>query len=257
MAYFTVKFNSTALNRPAVFDMFIPNDHIPSNAEYAKRPMKTLYLLHGYSMSGWNWVPQPLAEKYNFAVVAPSGDNSFWLDGAATGRKYCTFVGKELPDYVTKTFGLSDKPEDNAVLGLSMGGFGALHTALKYPERFGMAGAMSSALIVHEVAKMKSGDGNGHANYDYYRECFGEPSEVLNSESNPEFLVDKLLSEGKKFPEIYMSCGTEDFLLNENRAFHKFLDDRGVAHEYIESAGNHNFDFWNEYTAKFIEKMFS
>ena len=80
MAYFTVKFNSSSLNRPAVFDMFIPNDRIPTNAEYAKRPMKTLYLLHGYTMSGWNWVPDYLPEKYNFAVVAPNGDNSFWLD---------------------------------------------------------------------------------------------------------------------------------------------------------------------------------
>lgn len=257
MAYFTVKFNSTALNRPAVFYMFIPNDRFPVSAEYSKRPMKTLYLLHGYTMSGWNWVPELLAEKYNFAVVAPSGENSFWLDGAATGHKYCTFVGKELPDYITKTFGLSDKPEDNALLGLSMGGFGALHTALKYPERFGKAGAMSSALIVREVAKMKPGDGNGHANYDYYRECFGEPSEVLNSEANPEYLIEKLLNEGKKLPEIYMSCGTEDFLLNENRAFHKFLTEKGVAHEYIESAGNHDFTFWSEYTAKFVERMFA
>jgi hypothetical protein len=33
----------------------------------------------------------------------------------------------------------------------------------------------------------------------------------MESGNNPETLVDKLLSENKKMPEIYMSCGTEDF----------------------------------------------
>lgn len=33
----------------------------------------------------------------------------------------------------------------------------------------------------------------------------------MESANNPETLVDKLLSENKKMPEIYMSCGTEDF----------------------------------------------
>ena len=36
------------------------------------------------------------------------------------------FVGVELPDYCTKTFGFSDKPEDNFHWSLSMGGFGAI-----------------------------------------------------------------------------------------------------------------------------------
>ena len=66
------------------------------------------------------------------------------------------------------------------IMGLSMGGFGALHTAFAYPETFGKVAALSSALIVHEVAGMSEGQGNATANYEYYRECFGETSEVLN-----------------------------------------------------------------------------
>ena len=85
-----------------------------------------------------------------------------------------------------------------------MGGFGALHTAFAYPETFGKVAALSSALIVHEVAGMSEGQGNATANYEYYRECFGETSEVLNSRNNPEFLIDELQREGKNIPDIFM-----------------------------------------------------
>ena len=53
-----------------------------------------------------------------------------------------------------RTFGLQISAENTGIMGLSMGGFGAIHTALAYPDRFGKIGAMSSALIVHEVAGM-------------------------------------------------------------------------------------------------------
>ena len=55
-----------------------------------------------------------------------------------------------------------------------MGGFGALHTGLAYPDTFGKVAALSSAFIHHEVAKMEPGGGNSVANYEYYRQCFGD-----------------------------------------------------------------------------------
>jgi len=248
MADLTVKYFSAALNRTVTFGMYIPDG--------ASRPMKTLFLLHGYTMSGFNWLPAGVADKYGFAVVYPDAENSFWLDRASTGHKYCTFAGKELPDFVNRTFGLANDAADTYIMGFSMGGFGALHTAFTYPERFGKTAALSSALIVHEVAGMKPGSDNGHANYEYYREVFGEPSCVLAGSANPETLVDRLLAEGKRLPDIYMSCGTEDFLLENNREFHRFLESRGVPHVYRESPGVHDFTFWHRYAAEFAEAMF-
>ncbi len=261
MAYFTIKLYSNSLCRGTSFEMIIPNDKRDpapwdNDASKEEKPMRTLFLLHGYTGSAWSWIPEELAAKYNVALVMPNGENGFWLDGRSTGHKYCTFIGEELPNYINKTFGLDMSPENLGVLGFSMGGFGALHTALAYPERFGKAGAMSSALIVHGVADMKEGEGNDVANYDYYNECFGNPAEVLTSENNPETLVDKLIRENKKLPDIYMCCGTEDFLLGPNRDFHSFLESRNVDHVYKESKGGHDFVFWNEYSEKILEWMF-
>ena len=79
-------------------------------------------------------MPEYLSDKYNFAVVIPSGENSFWLDGRSTGHQFCKFVGEELVDYVRRVFRLAKDGSETYIMGLSMGGFGALHTAFAYPE---------------------------------------------------------------------------------------------------------------------------
>lgn len=260
MAYYTIKMFSNSLVRPTTFEMFLPNDiraDVPhEESVYAKRRMKTLFLLHGYTGSAGNWVPEYLAEKYNFAIVMPSGENAFWLDGLSSGHKFCTFLGEELVGYIRKTFGIAANADETYIMGLSMGGFGALHTAFAYPDVFGKVAALSSALIVHDIAHMKEGEDNGVANYAYYHECFGDLETVEESDNNPEVLVKRLKESGRKIPEIFMSCGTEDFLLENNRRMHGFLESIGVEHTYLESKGEHNMEFWSEYAVKFSELMF-
>lgn len=255
MAYYRIDYFSNALHRGTSFEMLIPND-LPEGMPEPEKPMKTLFLLHGYTGKAGNWVPDDLPVKYNFAIVMPSAENSFYLDGLSTGHAFQTMVGIELVDYVRKTFGLAQKPEDTFIAGLSMGGFGALHTGLAYPDRFGKIGALSSALIVHEVATMKPGQGNPVANYEYYRECFGDPATAAERDCNPEVLARKLKAEGKAIPGIYMACGTEDFLIENNRAFHRFLEDEKIPHEYHEGKGIHDMVFWSEYIRKAVEWMF-
>jgi len=260
MSNIKVEFYSNSLARPTAFEMYIPNDFRaditrPHNAHY-DRDCKTVFVLHGYTGWGKGWdAVYEQAEKYNFALVFPSAENSFYLDYEATGGKYQTFVGSELVEYLRKTFGLCRSKEDTFISGLSMGGFGALHTGLAYPETFGKIAALSSALIVHGISGMKPGGQNEVANYYYYRNCFGDLDNVVKSDNNPETLVEKLIKQGKNPPGIFMACGTEDFLLEENRRFHNFLIKHNVNHEYFESKGSHDMTFWNEYFAKGFEWM--
>ena len=260
MSNIKVEFFSNSLVRPVAFDMFIPNDSrndIPrQHNPYYDRNCKTVFVLHGYTGwgKGWNSLYE-LAEKYNFALVFPSGENSFYLDSEATAGKYGTFIGSELIEYIRKTFGLCCTKEDTYISGLSMGGFGALHVGLSYPETFGKILALSSALIVHGISGMKPGENNGVANYFYYRNFFGDLENLIESDKNPETLVTKLIQQKKEVPKIYMACGTEDFLLDENRRFHKFLTANKINANYFESSGGHDMMFWNEYFAKGFEWM--
>ena len=251
MAYFRIEYYSKALRRETSFEVMIPCD--PREGMPAPEgPMRTLFLLHGYTGKAGNYVPFDLPYKYNFAIVMPSAENSFYLNGLSTGHAFQTLVGEELVEFVRKTFGLAGDPANTGIAGLSMGGFGALHTGLAYPRTFGKIGAMSSAFIHHEVAQMKPGQGNEVANYDYYRECFGEPALLEESDNNPETLIRKLKAAREKIPEIYMACGTEDFLIENNRAMHRFLEAEGVPHEYHEGPGIHDMVFWTEYIQKIV-----
>ena len=254
MAYYRIEYFSKALCRQTSFEMLIPND--PREPKEDK-PMSTLFLLHGYTGKAGNWVPEYLTEKYNFAIVMPNGENGFYLDGLCTGHAFQTLVGVELVNYVRKTFNLARTPKDTFIAGMSMGGFGALHTALAYPETFGKAAGLSSALIVHGIAHMKPGEGNGVANYDYYHECFGDLETVEERDCNPEVLALKRKKAKKKLPELYMACGTEDFLIEPNRELHRFLEAHKIKHEYHESKGVHDMAFWSEYIVKAIDWMFT
>lgn len=262
MAVGIFDFFSDNLRRCVTFRIILPND-VPKEWKegnpHFDRPMKTLLLLHGYSGACSDWMNgsliSDLANKYNLAVICPSGENSFYLDGKETGRKYASYVGEELLQYAVKTFGLSDKMEDTFVGGLSMGGFGAIHTGLFYNHTFSKIFALSSALIMHEVEKMTPGSDNGVANYDYYKLMFGEPSELPDSTNNPEELIRRIIRKDDRMPDIYMACGTEDFLLGENHAFRDFLLGNNVKLTYKESSGTHDWTFWNQYLEPAIAWM--
>ncbi len=257
MAYYRIEYFSNCLRRMTSFEMLIPNDYrLDIGQKAPETPMRTLFLLHGYTGRSGNWVPEGLPEKYNFAIVMPTAENSFYLNGAATGSAYQSMVGEELVDYVRRTFRLALRPEDTCIAGMSMGGFGAMHTALAYPDVFGKAGCLSSAFIVRGIAGMKPGQDNGMANYDYYRACFGDLDNVLESDGNPEVQVKKLKAAGRKLPGLYLCCGTEDFLIEANRDMHRFLEAEKVPHVYREGPGIHDMVFWSEWIVKVVEWMF-
>ena len=84
------------------------------------------------------------------------------------------------------------------------------------------------------------------ADYDYYREVFGDLDAVEKSDNNPEVLVEKLLAAGKTLPRLYMTCGDNDFLLQTNLRFVDFLKGKGVPVTFVQGTGEHNFGFWNK-----------
>jgi len=252
-------FFSKTLSRPVHFVAILSNDIAfgSENNPNFKRPTKNVYLLHGYSGCDTDWPSNvalgDLANRFNVNFFMPNGDNSFYLDNKATGYKYASYVGQEFIEYTRKTFNLSDKREDTFIGGLSMGGFGALHTGFMFNDTFSKVIALSSALI-QGMVKVLSPDmpENPMANYDYYAWTFGIKKDVdfETSENNPEYLVSRLVKEKKQIPDIYMACGTEDFLIEPNKQFKAFLDENGVPVTFVTAPGIHDFVFWR----KFLEE---
>lgn len=255
MAVGNIEFFSQCLRRNVSFKVVMANEEDPVGAE--AKPMKVLMLLHGYcgGSSEWLWYGHmiELAQAHHLCIVLPAGENSFFLDGEATGRQYGTFIGEELLQYVRNTFRVSDRREDTFVGGFSMGGFGAIHTACQFPENFAGAIALSSAILIYGLGDIKPGVGNGVANYEYYQLMFGDLEKVQDSDANPEKLLMELKAAGKELPKFYVACGEQDFLVQANRQFETFLKENGVTYSYQEGPGEHNFEYWNRHIGPGVE----
>lgn len=258
MALLQVNFFSKALKRLVTFNALVPIDtfEIPGQEKIDRGPMKSIYLLHGYSGNHMDWVCgskiQELSLIHNVAVFMPSGENNFYIDDVDKGALYAEYVGNELVEFTRKMFPISDKREDTFIGGLSMGGYGAIRNGLKYSHNFSRIIALSSALITHNIAGIPVDFKDPIADYKYYRSVFGDLNELLGSDKDPETLITNLKKENTAIPQIYMACGTEDFLLKENRCYHDFLTSEDVEHTYVEGPGVHDWNFWNEYIEKAV-----
>ena len=78
-----------------------------------------------------------------------------------------------------------------------MGGYGAIHTALAYPESFSGCIALSSALIIRSLAGGEDNAVNSVTPPEMRRDVFGEASKLLGSDKDPEAQFKKLKAAGK------------------------------------------------------------
>jgi len=213
----TMQFKSEALRRHVSYSVILP--------ETGPGPYPVLMQLHGFSDDHTAWLNFSNlvrhAKEYPFIIVLPDGGTSFYLD-LDPMQQYETFLMEDIYRHVNATFQV--RPGPWAIGGLSMGGFGALRLGLKYPERFASIWAHSSAAYSKEELP---------------------PFVVLNREEGCLYGVAERYAAQPLKRTVTFDCGTEDFLINQNRNFHAHLDKLGVAHRYAEHDGAHTWEYWD------------
>lgn len=237
MARFEVKFISYTLKRSVDLTVVIPSVTVPesfgmdgktpSHAVGDKYPV--LYLLHGMGNHHGDWTSYSnvefFAEERNIAVVMISGENKFYKC-TADGDDFFAFLNKEVPEFVTNMFPISDRKEDSFIAGLSMGGYGALLHGMNRPDRYAAIGAFSAAVGVVPNTTQADGD----VVYD----------------------MEKLAE--AEMPPIYLACGTEDMLYQANLQFRDILKNAGRDVTWIEEEGyGHEWRFWNRQVEEFLK----
>lgn len=234
MAFLQIDFFSEALSQTACVNVILPEN---TN----KTEFKTLWLLHGRTDDHTAWMRYSAVERYarehSIAVVMPCVDRSWYTD-TAYGKKYFTYVTEELPEKMAQHFkGYSSKREHNIIIGLSMGGYGALKAALTYPERYCFCASFSGSLDITRK--------NRPYNLSEWRSIFGLDLESAEELSGTKHDLFHLAKSGLDFPFIYMWCGTEDDLLDINRQFSAHLDSLSVKHTFAFSEGDHSWKWWD------------
>ena len=233
MALLRVEYSSKVLEMNTAFQVFLPD-------EGELKQVKVVYLLHGLSDNCTGWTRYTACERYarerGVAFVIPEVQRSFYIDGVY-GLNYFTYVAEELPRVCQRMFGLSREREYNYVMGLSMGGFGALKCALTYPERYAGCGSFSGvtdlkAFIERPAVLMHSRE---------LTALLG-PEHRVAAENDLAALAEGMTCR----PEIYLSCGEQDPHYKANLRFHDQLDSLGIRHRFDHRPGIHSWDFWDQ-----------
>lgn len=238
MAHIRCDFKSKVLGMNTSMTVILPED-------VKMQDVNVVYLLHGLedNCSGWTryTLVELYAREYNVAVVIPEVQRSFYTD-MKSGLDYFTFINKELREVCTQFFNFSKKRERNYIMGLSMGGYGAIKCALTNPEKINGCAAFSSVSDIVSVFKQCK-DGSRKE----FDAIFG------SSVSNKDDLFYLLGRCRKKLPSFYIACGEEDERLFHSRKISSALKEKGADVLFETWHGEHNWRFWNEA----VERAFS
>jgi S-formylglutathione hydrolase FrmB len=196
-------------------------------------PFPVVYQLHGLSDNHTAWQRRTSIERYADArglmVVMPDGGRSFYTDAKQMPGQYEQAM-LEVVRFTDRTFRTVAERDGRAVGGLSMGGYGSMKLGLKYPELFGSVASHSGALDMDRRVK--------DPNWAEIRLIFGDTLDPADD-------LFALAANSANLPALYFDCGTEDFLLDDNRKFRAHLAQVGVTHTYEEFPGDHNWEFWD------------
>ena len=233
MALLRVEYASKVLKMDTDFQVFLPDTGGLSEA-------KVVYLLHGLTDNCTAWTRYSFCERYarerNVALVMPEVQRSFYIDGVY-GLDYFTYVAEELPQVCQRMFSLSADRKQNYVMGLSMGGFGALKCALTFPQRYAGCGSFSGVTDLERYLTLPSVS----MQKKELTALLGA-AHTIGSEND----LAALAAKAGPVPQLYLSCGEQDDLYEMNNRFSKHLTRLNIPHRYDHRVGNHSWLFWDQ-----------
>lgn len=244
MAHIHCDVRSESLDMITAIHMVVPEHVDVHNA-------KVVYLLHGRADNCSGWYRFTNVERFarmkNLVLVTPEVQRSFYTD-MEMGLDYFQYVCEELPRLCRNMFNLSDKPENNYIMGLSMGGYGALKCALTHPEHYAGVATFSAVMDMQKFVDMDT-----EKNRREYAAIFGSGLKVADKD-NLWKLAEK--ADPKTFPKVLTYCGEQDRLFRMNAEFSAMLKEKGFDTAFSHWEGDHNWVFWDKAVDLAINSFF-
>lgn len=263
----SLKIEGTLLGKPLEYSIYLPPGYDTSDRSYP-----VLYLLHGYSDDETGWVQFgevariadegiEKGEVSPVIIVMPNGKVTWYCNDYKMANPWeDTFIKEFIPS-IEKTYRIRSKKEFRAISGLSMGGYGSLMLAMRYPDLFSSCVAFSSGTFTdQEIVAMPDN------NYKmYFGDIFGQDlkGEKRISDNwkahSPLHLIYDVPKDKLKGIRFYIDCGDDDFLFEGNSQLHIQMRKQDIPHEYRTRQGGHEWGYWRTGLVeglKFISQSF-
>ncbi len=143
----------------------------------------------------------------------------------ADDPRHATFLADELVPRLEAKYPLMDEAAHRGLMGASFGAVASLAAAWRYPGRFGRLLLQSGSFAFTDIGEQRRGPAFEPVVrfVNAFRERPGEPSEKL-----------------------FVSCGTYESLIYENRSMVPFLQESGLEVRYVEARDGHNWENWRD-----------
>ena len=180
----------------------------------------------------------------SFYAIAPDGERGFWINWHDGTRRYEDWLLEELLPAAERALGVDAQPARRHVVGVSMGGIGALHVALRHPELFASAASLSGAILDEEQAVRFSRDSFLRWLVPLDR-VFGDGTDREFLEAHNPFAAVRRRGAALG-PRLFLAAGDreEPFFAGTTRAFHRCLENAGVPHAFELYPGGHGWKNW-------------
>jgi enterochelin esterase-like enzyme len=250
-------FKSTILGRNVRYSVYLP-------AGYESSPTRhypVVYLLHGMPFapvdSETDWIQQGSADRLideaittgrlpPMILVMPDAKTT-WYQNSSDGKiRYEDMLIGEFIPFIDRTFRTRQQRLFRSVVGLSMGGYGAMMLAMRHPELFSAAAALSPGIRTEQELAATS-----DAEYErIFAPLYGAG---LQGEArlNEPWRTHSPLALAKNLPiaqlrntRWWIDIGDDDFLSQGSDALHSVLKQREIPHEYRVRDGEHNWIYW-------------
>ena len=237
---------SKVLNKEVKYSIYLPPDYD------SIKTYPTIYFLHGFG--GNNNSPHfkgiikqidSLIIEGSFPetiIISPNAGKSWYIDDYAGKEKYATMFITEFIPEMKKQYALTKSSQKTVVMGLSMGGFGALRFTMLNPEEFGICVSFMGAIstkkqMIEDLEKYYQ---------RFHAHLYGEnlsPKERTNEvyvNNNPLYIAEKIDVEILNDKKWYIQTCDDDFHSLPNSELHILFHQKKIEHEFRVTNGKHN-----------------
>ncbi|ADQ79052.1 esterase [Paludibacter propionicigenes WB4] len=243
---------SKILNRNVSYSVYFPKGYDSDLRSYP-----VIYLLHGYKDDQTTWINNGNIAWYADAaieagkippviIIMPDAGVSMYVNSFDGKNNYEDFFIKEFMPTVENLYRIKQNKYSRGITGHSMGGWGCLLYALKYPDLFIATAPMSAG--IHDDKDIVTYDDQKWETV--FGSIFGsniKGTERLNEywykNSILKIVEEKTQAELQKV-KIRISCGDQDYLLKGSLLLHFALNEKNVNHQLRVKEGAHTWSFW-------------
>jgi len=245
--------SSAILNRPVDYCVAFPAGYALDSA--TRYPV--LYFLHGLFENERSWSERggesTLDELLGggqigkFLVVLPDGGKTFYVNSLDGHERYEDFFIQEFVPAIDQMYRTKVGRMNRGISGTSMGGYGALHIAMRHADIFGSASAQSAALLP-KLPKPMPTEGRWGFYTRVVQGAFGSPLDAGYWEANnPITLAEH--PERFRGLKLYFDCGDHDRYGFEEGAqvLDQVLTAKGFPHQFVLRSGDHGWSYLSQY----------